>query len=145
MSVHGAQKPLLVATVNRWLSRANSRRTVLLLRGTVLPFSSGIPGKARVPELGDDLSIEYGQRIFPQVQDENFCFLVFPCLCGCPLGGGDFTQVALQWASTVIRSADARWMYTPRTISSSVLRAQSSASRLVRKVFGRSGPASLAD
>ena len=34
-----------------------------------------------------------------------------------------------------MRSEPQCWMYTPRTISSSVRRAQSSASRLVRKVF----------
>ncbi len=34
-----------------------------------------------------------------------------------------------------MRSDALRWMYTPRTISSSVQRAQSWASRLVRKVL----------
>ncbi|MNE88998.1 hypothetical protein D3C80_1863650 [compost metagenome] len=38
-----------------------------------------------------------------------------------------------------MRSEPLRWMYTPRTISSSVRRDQSSASRLVRKVLALVG------
>lgn len=45
----------------------------------------------------------------------------------------------LKAASRVIRSEPARQRYTPRTISSSVLRAQSVASRLVRKVLALVG------
>ncbi|MBF3635520.1 hypothetical protein ISF70_28350 [Burkholderia pseudomallei] len=55
------------------------------------------------------------------------------------LGGDDFSLVAVERIGYRGFSEGARWMNTPRTISSSVRRAQSSASRFVRNVLATVG------
>lgn len=65
----------------------------------------------------------------------------FAALCsGCLGEGGDFSLVAFERIGYGVLFRDgARWMNTPRTISSSVRRAQSSASRFVRNVLATVG------
>src|SRR5690606_21644074 len=129
----------LIATVNRWLSNASSRRTVLLLRGTSLPFSSGSPASRMSRYWATTSALRAAREYLPRCRSSGCAFLCSEIRVDSRLVGVTSRRYRVSAASTVMRSAGARWMYTPRTISSSVRRAQSSASRLVRNVLAVAG------
>lgn len=126
----------LMAMVNRWPMRASSRRTVLPARGLGLPsrarsspanrlsrYSATSSGVMPASEYLPKNAVKGTARRFSQT-----------CVNG-RLVGVTSIEYRLIAFSNVMRSDGPRCRYLPRTISSSVRRDQSSASRFKRNVF----------
>src|SRR5690606_41977481 len=65
----------MMAMLNRWLSSDSSRRTVLLLRGTSLPFSSGSPASRMSRYWATISALRAASEYLPRCLSSGWAFL----------------------------------------------------------------------
>jgi len=68
----------LMATVNKWLSRASSSRTVLLLRGVRLPFASSSPASRASRYWATISALSAAKEYLPRCRIRACAFLCSP-------------------------------------------------------------------